>query len=669
MARADDLGSRSPNAEFVRRKLSGMACVGPDPNLASLTEVELGELASLVWDRRQSPKDPFVGELRAALSERFPKFDAPSAVAALGALTEQVRDEPGGESGARAGWALRAAAQVISGCSCPEAPRVVAALRDLLLLDAPAAPNTLRVALDSCIDQGRSEHSDPFVAAERGFLVLLERPADRIAMARICDAWAFGVDDADLTAKGSDPLALLPGYLAFAESVLSDALAHVQRVREGRVAYVADGAFSVEAAQVLRRALLAGLDQTLDWAERAARLLFSGVSQAPDPERKTVPSQSATIACAKAIAERPSLALVDHMRSSARAIRHAGLKQKVARLLKVAERRLVDSDDFLAELDPALELPKGLSSVVARGFEALLLRTEPLPYEAWFARVLANAASARHAAALIWRFDAGRTALPVRVGKRWSFLDAYGKLFESAPTRVSLWHPLQPDADADAWRNLVIARGLCQPFNQAFRETYSAASIPRLTLPRLDLHSLLGLARAQGWALRSGASLVRRIGAFRVELDIGVAYAGAVGTTHCFEIRFFRGAGIGPIDPGQAEPQGISECLRRVDLLVSVSAYTLDQSAGEDGASARSRSAALVRMLGEVPHAERPYVDGRYVRHGELAIHIATGRVSKHGEECELPSLDAKVRVLPYPDSTLRRIVGVLDAHASGQLP
>ena len=330
---------------------------------------------------------------------------------------------------------------------------------------------------------------------------------------------------------------------------------------------------------------------------------------------------------------------------------------------------MIDSDDFLGEFDPARELPKGLTRVVARGFEALFLRAASLPYETWFARVLANADTARQAAALIWRFDDGQTALPIRAGKRWSFLDAYGKPLEPAATGVSLWHPLKPDADADVWRNLVIARGLRQPFNQAFRETYSAASMFRLTLPELDLHCLLGLARAQGWALRPGASLVRRIGVFRVELDVGVAYPGAVGTTHCYGIRFFRGAGSDAIDPAQAEPQGISECLRRVDLLVSVSAYTLDPSASEDAASARSRRAALVRMLGEVPDTERPYVDGRYVRHGELAIHIATGRVSKHGEECEILSLDAKVRVLPYPDSTLQRIVAVLDAHASGQLP
>jgi hypothetical protein len=645
-----------------------MACVGPTPNLSSLTEVELGELAGLVWDRRQNPSDPLVGELFAALAERSPKFDVPSAVAALQALTEHARDEPGTQAGALLGWVVLAAAQVVAGSADPSAPEVVAALRSLLAFDTSAEPDTLRLALGSCVGAVQAVHADPFVAAERRFLVALELPRHRIAMARICDTWVFAVDDADLSAKGSDPLALLPGYLHFAESVLSEALVHVRAVHEGRVAYVVDGAFSVEGAQVLRRALLAGLDQAADFAEPAARLLLQRVSQAPDAQRKTVPSQSATIACAKAIAERPSLALVDHLRSSTRAIRHAGLKQKVARLLKVAERRLVDSDDFLAELDPALELPKGLSNVVARGFEALLLRTAPLPYETWFARVLANAPTAQHAAALIWRFEDGRSALPVRVGKQWSLLDAYGKPLEALPTAVSLWHPLQPNADAEAWRSLVIARGLSQPFNQAFRETYSAASIERLTLPRLDLHSLLGLARAQGWALRSGATLVRRIGAFRVELDVGVAFPGAVGTTCCYEIRFFRGSGSDAIDPDQAEPQGISECLRRVDLLVSVSAYTLDPNAGEEAASARSRRAVLVRMLGEVPHAERPYVDGRYVRHGELAIHIATGRVSKYGEECELPSLDAKVRVLPYPDSTLQRIVTVLDVHASGRL-
>src|SRR5688572_11313148 len=120
MARAPDPGSRSANAEFARRKLSGMACVGPAPNLSSLTELELGQLAALVWDRRRNPNDPLVSELRAALCARAPKFEPPS---------------------------------------------------------------------------------------------------DRIAMARLSETWAFGVYDADLTVRGSDPLALLPGYLRFAETV------------------------------------------------------------------------------------------------------------------------------------------------------------------------------------------------------------------------------------------------------------------------------------------------------------------------------------------------------------------------------------------------------------------------------------------------------------------
>ena len=60
----------------------------------------------------------------------------------------------------------------------------------------------------------------------------------------------------------------------------------------------------------MRSALQAGLDQDAEWALDAAIPLLVGVSVAPDEKVKTVPSQSAAIALAKAIAERPSAPLI-----------------------------------------------------------------------------------------------------------------------------------------------------------------------------------------------------------------------------------------------------------------------------------------------------------------------------------------------------------------------
>lgn len=270
-------------------------------------------------------------------------------------------------------------------------------------------------------------------------------------------------------------------------------------------------------------------------------------------------------------------------------------------------------------------------------------------------------------AALAWhpRQDA---ADPWVVAGRWSFIDARDQPSEPAREGVYSWHPLQPDADADAWRRLVVARRLEQPFSQVFRETYSAASLSRFSVPELDLHSLLGLARARGWVLRRGGRLVRRLGKYRVELDVGDAFPGAVGITRCYAVEFFRGAEGDAVEPSQLEPQGLSKCLREVDLLVSVAASAVDPALADESASVRSRRAALVRMLGETPDPSQPYVAGRYVRSGDLAIHIATGRVSERGAEREFTVESTKGGVLPYPDKILERIVTALDQQRRGQV-
>ena len=659
------MGELSTNAEVVRRRLGGLPYVGPEPDLSLLTDAELGELAALVWEPRQDVSDPWVIRLRATLAARCPRFDGASAVAALQTLTANVSASL---DAVFLDWIPAAGAQVIAGCSDPKAPEVQTALSALLERRMPAAPDPLVLALQSCAGQRLPEHPDALVSRERRFLETLERPADRIALGRLCKTWAFAVDDAELTPRGADPLALLPGYLAFAERLVSDALDRVHAIHRGSLGYVPDGAFSVEEAQTLRRALLAGLDQEADWAKRDVVLLLQGVSLAPNPAHHTVPSQSVSIALLKAIAERPSPALVAELRTSVRALRHAGLKKKADRFLKMAERRLVARVEFLSELDPALELPKGFFRMVAQGFEALLLRTAPLPEATWFARILENAETSKCAAALVWRLGDGRSALPALVDGRWSFIDARGELCALAGGAVRLWHPLQAHADADAWRSLVVARRLRQPFNQVFRETYSAASLPLLTAPLLDVRSLLGLARARGWLLRHGGCLLRRIGAYRVELDVGGVFPGAIGSTRCYGISFFRGGESESVDPSVADPQALSECLREIDLLVSVAASVLDPALADDTAGVRSRRAVLVRMLGETPAAERPFVDGRYVRSGELAIHIATGRVSKNGEECDSPLGAAKGRVLPYPDKILGLVVAALDRQRRGVL-
>jgi hypothetical protein len=238
---------------------------------------------------------------------------------------------------------------------------------------------------------------------------------------------------------------------------------------------------------------------------------------------------------------------------------------------------------------------------------------------------------------LVWSV-AGRSVLHAQ-----GFLDVDGQRCEPSPGPVTLWHPLGA-TDADAWRTLVLERGIAQPFNQVFRETYSEASVDALLSAELDVRTLLGLARSQGWALHHDGVLVRRIGRVRVSLGMGRIYPGASGTTRCGGVQVFDPAG-GPAR--MDDPKLVSECLRAVDLLVSVSAFALAPTI--DTATARARQAVLSKLLGD-------HVDGRSVRVADVSISIATGRATREGAEIEVPPSNSAT-VLPYPDEILRRIV------------
>ena len=90
--------------------------------------------------------------------------------------------------------------------------------------------------------------------------------------------------------------------------------------------------------------------------------------------------------------------------------------------------------------------------------------------------------------------------------------DAYGKEINFAATKnVRLWHPLSRDkAEVQAWRERIFARGVRQPFRQAFRETYELTNAERQTRMYsnrfagmlMRQHQFASLCRARGWNYR-----------------------------------------------------------------------------------------------------------------------------------------------------------------------
>lgn len=651
----------SPNAELIRRRLVGQTVIGPEPDLEALTDEELGALAAPAWATELH--DYLVLQLQARLQERAPEFDAASALSALESLIVAARRGPSLGDARVVDWIRRSAAQVLERCPDPGTPAMLDALGRLLAEGMPSQLDPLASALLSSAGLAVPSADDELVQREVTFLCSLMPIRTRIAAARACTGWVFGADDDKLTPRGADPLALLPGYLDFAAGIVASAVERIRGIQVGEIPYRADKAFSVDGAQVVRRALLAGLDQELPWAIAAALPLLSGASRAPIDNVKTVPSQSLAVAVAKAIADRPTPAVVGSMSPAVSNIRHAGLKKKVAAFFKTAERRLFEHDDFLLELDPAAKPQKELARPVVRALETLLVKRTALPFDVFRTRFLESRTLSDHVASLIWRFEDIGAALPVRGDRGWSFLDALGKARGAPKGSVTLWHPLEAHAMAEEFRRLVIDRKLAQPFNQAFRETYSPTSYTEWFGVKLDARTLLGLARSEGWRMCDSDTLVRRIGRFRVQLTVHGIYPGAMGVRTCSRLALFRETSPTPVDPSKEDPLAVSECIRAVDLLVSVSAFALVPETAEQSSSARARRAALVAMLGEDPACGGAYVDGRNVRTGDVAISIATGRASRNGAELSPPSESTTTSVIPYPDPTLRLIVTRINAH------
>ncbi len=660
----------SANAELVHHLLSGIPVVGTLPDITQLSDWELGTLAPLIW--HPQAEHALLPELSALLQQRTPRFNTDTALAALAELAQHVEvNSSSGELNDLKPGQLQAITTVIIGCGDSEQKVFVPVLKRLAE-GIPASGTDyvsggldyVSTALLSCAGERLPAQSDELVELQQQYLHTLEEFRHRFQLASICSEWSTAQDDSELCPRGVDPLAQLPGYLEHARELTTRAVERAEAIQSKHETYRPDKAFTVAEAQLVRFALRAGLDQQAEWAIVNTLKLLQAVSVAPIESAKTVPSQSATIAIAKAIAERPSPRLVSGMKAAVSAIRHAGLKKKLARLLKTAERRMFEDDNFLFEIEADTKLPKALATLTMRALEHLLCRPEPLNSECWQSLFLAKNHIANIAAGLIWRLDSKTSVLAMASGKTLTLLDSQGEPCSPRAETVSLWHPLHNLDESSAWRNLIVQRGIQQPFNQAFRECYGADTITQFLTPEVDVRTLLGLGLAQGWLLRYGY-LVRRFGTLRVELDTGGTYPGACGTTRIGAIDFYRHGGHKRIDPAQESPQLVSECLRAVDLLVSVAAFSVKPGAGPAGATASERQSALLHMMGAAANRAKPYVDGRYVKTGDVKISITTGRVTRNNQEIHTDELSGKATPLPYPDAILQKIVWAINCYSN----
>ncbi|WP_423760978.1 DUF4132 domain-containing protein [Burkholderia sp. NLJ2] len=513
----------------------------------------------------------------------------------------------------------------------------------------------------------------------------------------------------------SDPAVTLAedaAYVEFARNALTEAARQVSEIHAGTVPYEADRAFTTDDAQVVARAARVAAYRDEAWLRPLIGPLLTGVCVAPTAA-KTAPSQSLAIALGHAVETIPTPESVRALRDALAAVRHAGVQKKLARNLKPAERALGEQPHTALRMTLDAKPDKKQLAMLAACMEAGFWQPITLGHAEWRERLVDAPAGAAFSTRMIWqaRGNDGTTLsfMPEIAKGKVVLRDAAGHACDIADdSDIRLWHPLLADADERlAWQRTIVGRALRQPVRQAFREYYvpeesdaSASESAMFEGHVLSSRPLLGVARREGWSIRAyDDGLVREFGDVRATFLVDARlYPGSEshGTSRRLHVERRHERRWVPLPIGEIDRVVFSEVARAVDLLVSVSAFALDDDATRAataalavdpvrqreidadrwqrlnrlsdlplGVMARHRKHVLSLVFADAIAQGRMTIDERHVRVGAWSVHCATGRVTRDGEPVEPateppPSPLRAVQWLPYDEALLQRIVDVV---------
>ncbi|MGK5026983.1 DUF4132 domain-containing protein [Janthinobacterium sp. RB2R34] len=479
-----------------------------------------------------------------------------------------------------------------------------------------------------------------------------------------------------------DPAEVLAGdaaYIDFARTILEQATRHIAAIHDGSVPYAADAAFSRHDTPVLARAARLAAYRDEAWFAPVVTTLLPLACVAPGTA-KSAPSQSLAMALGHAVETIPTPESLLALRTALEQVRHAGIRKKLERNLKPAERALAERPDIAWRAGMPGPMGKRRQAVLARRLEAGYAGEVGLALAQW--RTLREDADIDTVArSLIWRGGDGVAFMLAGEGA----IDADGQAL-ALPEQgdISLWHPLHASMqERAAWQALVTQRRLRQSVRQAYREVYlppDDGGAPFAGM-LLSIRTLLGLARREGWRLDDDEGLSRQFGAWRVTLLLeGRIYPGAQGacTSGALVLQERVASRWRVVAPGQMAPVAYSEACRAVDLLVSASAFALVEeersaqreqrlfylSGLETGPMVGMRRDILRQVFAQQIEAGRMAVEARHLMVGRHAIHLATGRVTLDGAEVvvEVPAKGGKLGAvpwLPHDEALLEKIAGL----------
>jgi len=652
---------------------------GPPFDIAGMTPDELGR----VWPLLQAAKaDPEQSTARAFANDILTQAGTLGLTPHLGteALLETLRNRLGGIHNLT--WTAAQLAYLVE----PPTPAVRALVAELVPPPEWHVNDryTLLLMLHQADDQEALTQLRAFVGAVLGETLaarefaLIDQlgPDARMVMAGQHTYYHASDNWADFRTDPALGLAHVEGYMPFAREILEAAADRVDAIHAGTIPYVADGAFNIEDAHLLGRAMRVAALRDEPWLGDVIMRLLPQVSVAPTAA-KSLPSQSLAVALGHSIEGAPTPEGVAALRLALQRVRHAGIQKKLARNLKPAERALAQRPAVALRMAAADIDTKQHRAMLTALFEASFINPLTLAYGEWRARLLSAAPAAVFARELVWRADKS------------FMLDAHDAPvdIDGAPlalandTPVTLWHPVEADAqERQQWRARFVERKVRQPLRQVFREYYlpdpeeiDSTECALFEGWEMSAVPLLGLARREGWSLRDG--LVRQFGAWRVTFAVwSRLYPGYQGAVPSAKVTFRHGGAIVPLR--DVPPRVFSEACRAVDLLVSVSAAALESDQSDQREGRVIKLADLSRQTGvdamrrqALETILRPQIDagivtiaGRHVHAGGAAVHLRTGRVMRDGTPIELALPPARSKLaavpwLPYDEAVLERVV------------
>jgi hypothetical protein len=525
-------------------------------------------------------------------------------------------------------------------------------------------------------------------------------------------------------------LAALPEYAAFARRALDTAHDRVADIQAGKIAYAADAAFAKDEVRTLGRAIRVALVQDEPWLMDVLRPLLLDIAVAPT-SAKTLPSQALLYEVARAVADFPTPEALAALRAARAVVRHKGVHKQLDRKLQRIDRALGDRPDLalrlpdlgfgadgirvvtvgeyeaviavsqdvslvwrradgktsatvpttvrrdhadtVKELRGLVKQARGLLGTLARSLETGFTAGATMPYRQWREELAADGLGWNVVRRLIWEVPgpAGQwqAVLPMRDG----FADLAGAaVADPEPdTEMRLWHPLRTSAEQiHAWRDLLTARELQQPFKQAFREVYlltpaeeeTATYSNRFAAHIVHYRQLYALMKARGWTCRmlgawdggdtDDAHRVLAGGAWRVGFRHDYRDQQPDGVQCASTDRVWLDRRIGGswrTTPLADVPAVVlSEAMREVDLFTSVTSIAADPhwidrgddlyadywrqaSFAELTATAQVRRSALERIIPRTKIADRCELTERYlVVRGQLhtyKIHFGSANI------------------------------------------